>query len=260
MTNSKLYLNLAVKAALESGIVFKKYFGQAGKTKNKNHDPKNLVTQIDLKIERQIRAQILKAFPNSQIIGEEFGANNIDPNKPVWVIDPIDGTTNFIHGIPFCCISIAAWQNNQPIAAVIYNPILDQMFTATKNGGAFLNNKKIKVSNTNSLSKAFGSYGWGHDIAKIKTDIVNILPMLNKIRAFGTTAQELCMVATGQFDFKLQGTAEFWDIAAAVLIITEAGGKVTNWSGSPITPQTKQIIATNNKIHLAAVKILSKAK
>jgi myo-inositol-1(or 4)-monophosphatase len=258
MENSKKYLNLGILAAKSGGIILTQHFGRAGKAKQKNHDPKNLVTSYDLKIEKKIRSTILKQYPTAKIIGEEYGACNIETKEPIWIIDPIDGTTNFIHGIPYCCISIAVWQNNQPQVAVIYNPILNQLFTAISGQGAYLNGKKILVSKTPNLKMAFGSYGWGHDLAKISTEIFNILPMLNKIRSFGSTALEICMVATGQFDFKLQGMTELWDIAAASLIVTEAGGTVTDWQGNKLSANVKQILATNKKIHNPILKILKK--
>src|SRR3989338_560179 len=133
------YLKVAIQAAKEAAPTFIKYFGKAGKAKIKNDNPRDLVTQADLQIERMIRKNILKAFPNSKIIGEEFAHSKLKEKDIVWIIDPIDGTTNFIQGLPNCGISIALWRGQNPQVGVVYNPITKELFTAQKGQGAKLN-------------------------------------------------------------------------------------------------------------------------
>lgn len=253
----KKYLQVAVLAAKQNGSLFKKYFGCAQDVQMKNNDPRDLVTEIDKKIETHIRKLILKNFPSHKIIGEEFGAQELKKNDLVWIIDPIDGTHNYIQGLPLCCISIALWDSKGPLAAVVYNPILNQIFTAARSKGAFLNGKKIKVSGHNKFSQAFGGYGWGRNIDKAAKKFPQLLRHLHKMRTFGSSTMELAYVGAGNYDFHIQADINVWDFAASVLIIKEAGGKVTDWSGKAVEIETKNLIASNGKLHknlLLAIK------
>ncbi|MEK7617577.1 MAG: inositol monophosphatase family protein [Patescibacteria group bacterium] len=250
------YLKVAIKAAKEAAPIFKKYFGKAGKTTAKNGDPRDLVTKADLQIERLIRKTILKTFPKSKIIGEEYSQSKLVPNDIVWLVDPIDGTTNFIQGLSNCAISIALWQGQQPLLGLVYNPLTGQLFSAQKGKGAELNGKKIKVSQTKKIDSAFGGFGWGRDIAWGVKNFPKLLPKLRKIRTLGSTAMELCKVAEGMYDFQIQGRIKIWDFAAAAIILTESGGKITDFKGQSATLTTTQILASNGKIHKQLLKIV----
>ncbi len=258
MNSQEQYLKVAVDAAKKATVVFKKNFGKAKHIKIKNGDITNFVTEVDLAIEKQIRASILKKFPDHKIIGEEFGQSDITKKDLFWIIDPIDGTTNFIHGVPFCCISIALWNNQGPLLCVVYNPSTNELLTAIKGRGAFLNGNKIRVSSSNNIKNFFGAAGWGRD----KSLGIKILPFMiqnaNKVRVFGSAALETCAVARGTFDYYVHGRLNIWDMAAAVLLVTEAGGKATDWQGKKITPKTKQIIASNGKIHKKLLSLVKK--
>jgi myo-inositol-1(or 4)-monophosphatase len=258
MKNNEQYLKVALEAVKKASKVFKTNFGHAKHIKIKNGDITNFVTEVDLAIEKLIRAVVLKNFSNHKIIGEEFGQNNIGPKDLFWIIDPIDGTTNFIHGVSFCCISIALWDNQGPLLGVVCNPSTSELLIAVKGKGAFLNGKKIHVSATNNIKNFFGAAGWGRD----KSLGIKILPFMiqnaNKVRVYGSAALETSAVAKGNFDYYVHGQICVWDFAAAALFVTEAGGKVTDWQGKKITPHTKQIVASNGKIHTELLKLVKK--
>lgn len=258
MNFNKKHVAVALKAAKESGPIFKKYFGHAGKTKPKNGNPRDLVTKIDLQIEKKIRQTILQNFPDAKIIGEEFGQSEVGPHDLVWLIDPIDGTTNFIQGLPTCCVSIALWQGNQPLLGITYNPAADQLFFAEKGKGTKLNGKKISVSNINKLDDAFGGLGWGRDVPWAEENFPKLLHQLRKVRTLGSTAMEISYVAKASYDFQIQGRIKIWDFAAAAVILTEAGGTITDFAGQPVSLSTTQILASNGKIHSQLLKELKK--
>jgi fructose-1,6-bisphosphatase/inositol monophosphatase family enzyme len=149
MTSQEQYLKIAVDAAKKAGTTFKKNFGKPKDVQMKNNDFRNLVTEVDKAIENQIRKTIVSKFPTHKIIGEEYSKDEVGKNDLVWIIDPIDGTTNYIQGLPFCCVSIALWDNKGPLVAALFNPILNQLFTASRGHGAKLNSRPIKVSKEN---------------------------------------------------------------------------------------------------------------
>lgn len=247
MTNQN-YLQVATAAAKESGKLFKQFFGKPKTVSMKNGNPRDQVTEVDLKIERQIRAKIKKNFPTHKIIGEEYGKSEILKNDFIWIIDPIDGTNNFIQGIPLCCISIALWQNERPVVAVIYDPITGQMFTAAKGKGTFLNGKRISASNVAKVEQGLGGLGWSQNLEKAKKMFSGLIPFARKLRALGTHALQLAYVAAGIYDYYIINEVNIWDVAAGILLITEAGGKITDWKGKPINLTSKELVATNGKM------------
>jgi len=248
MTNQQ-YLKVATAAANAGGKIFKQYFGKAIGIEAKNQNPNDLVTDVDKNIEKLIRSQIRKYFPTHKIIGEEFKADKINKNDLIWIIDPIDGTTNYIYGIPFCCISIALWDKNGPLVAVVYSPILDKFYSAVRGQGAKLNGKKIRVSKTNKLIKAMGTIGWGKEMVEAKMIFSKLVMRCFKLRVFATGAWQICMTASSNVDFFASNRENIWDFAAAVLIVKEAGGKVTDLNGKNISLKTDSIIASNGKLH-----------
>lgn len=248
MISNQQYLKVAVEAAKKCGPLFSKYFGNAKDIQMKNNDPRNLVTEIDKAIEQQIRKTIVKKFPAHKIIGEEYSQDIVNKTDWVWIIDPIDGTTNYIQGIPLCCISIALWSHKGPQVGVIYNPILNQLFTAIAGKGAKLNNLTIKASKKNKLENAFGGVGW----LKVKQGIKLFSIMANnsrKLRVLATSALQICLVASGNLDFYVTNDIKIWDFAAAIVIAKEAGAKITDWQGRRPDLNTISMVATNGKIH-----------
>lgn len=255
MMTQEQYLKVAVKVALESGKIFKANFGKPKTVNLKGGDPRNFVTEIDEKLEKLIKAQIHKKFPSHNILGEESGLSDFKNNNGYnWFIDPIDGTTNYIQGLPLCCISISLWDSKGPLVSVVYAAVLDYLFTASRGQGAFLNGKKIKVSKKNGLIHAYGGFGWGRDVKKASVNFPKLINVLNKVRTLGSSALELCYVASGVYDFHVQARIKIWDFAAAVLIITEAGGRVADWQGNLPTPKTTTLISSNPKIFSELLK------
>lgn len=246
---NQIYLETAMKAAKQNGPLFKKFFGRPGKVKLKAGNPRDMVTEIDRRIETSIRRQILQKFPKAKIIGEEFAHDETGRKDLVWIIDPIDGTTNYIHGLPLACISLALWQGHKPLIGVVYNPVTKQFYHAVTGKGAYLNGQKIFVSKQTKPIKAFGSIGWGRDVQVAGKKLPGFVKTLGKVRSFGSTAWELCLVASGQMDYYIQMRAKIWDFAAAALIIKEAGGKITDGRGKNINLNTQSLIAANAKLH-----------
>ncbi len=256
MNSNQKYLNVALKAAKEAGPLFKKHFGNAGKVSIKNNDPRNLVTKIDLAIEKQIRKTILKNFPNAKIIGEEFGSSSLEKDDVVWIIDPIDGTTNYIRGIPFSCISIGVWDEHGPLAGAVYNPVINQMYTALRNKGAYLNGKKIKPSDVSDLNSASGAIGWLSP-KEGKITFNQLIDDVRKLRVLASSSWQTCMVASGQIDYYVTHDVHIWDVGGPLAILQEAGGTFTDFKGNLLKINLKEIVATNGKIHNELLKKLS---
>ncbi len=258
MSQTDIYLKTAVEAVKKSAPKFKKYFGCPQTVSIKHGDPHDLVTEVDRGIETEFRKFILKKFPTHKIIGEEFGTPKIEKNDLVWIIDPIDGTTNYIQGLPFACTSIALWDAKGPLVGVVYNPILNELYTARRGKGSFLNEKKLLVSKVSKFATAYGGFGWGRDIAIAIKSFPLVISNTKKIRTLGSSTLELCLIARGVYDFLIQKRINMWDYAAAVLILTEAGGKATDTKGRPITIDSKSILATNGKIHQEILQVIKK--
>lgn len=233
-----------------------KNFGNVKKISRKNNNPRDLVTEIDLKLESIIRKTLRSKSPECKIIGEEFAKDKIEKNELVWIIDPIDGTTNYIHGLPFCCISLALWQGNTPIIAFVRSPLLNLSFEATSKTRSLLNNKPIHVSRESKIIQSFGGYGWGRDIKVAGDTFPKMVGKLNKIRSLGSSTLDLCFVAKGTYDFHLQQFLCLWDFAASCLIVKQAGGKTTNLKGKPLNLKSQSVLASNGKIHSELLQIL----
>ena len=254
------YLKVAEKAALESGKIFKKFFGRATGIREKKHEHRNLVTDADLAIEKIIRLHINRAFPEHHILGEEFGGlPKISQGQLIWLIDPIDGTNNFAQGLPLACISIGLWDHKGPLVSVVYNPITEALYTAERGKGAKLNGKAISVSKIRSPMGALGGVGWTRSNSKReRAKLFRVgVEKFAKARALGTTTLQMCFVADAKMDFYFGSGMYIWDIAAAALLVQEAGGKVTDIRGKPLTLSARSVVASNGKLHTYIIKNLS---
>lgn len=251
------FLSVAKKAALQGGKLFYKSFGKATGVHAKNQDKRNIVTDSDIAIEKIIRKQISQTFPEHLILGEEFGGKTeIKKGEYIWIIDPIDGTNNFAQGIPLACISIGLWDYKGPLAAVVYNPITKEMYTAARGKGAFLNKKKISPSNTSDPQKAFGGIGWTKGNVEKSQIFLMADNKFGKARTFGSTTLQVCFVADGRMDFYFAKGIYIWDLAAAALIASEAGAKITDFSGKPLNLTSREVIASNGEFHSYIIKNL----
>ncbi len=212
----------------------------------------NLVTEIDEAIEQDVKAHIHAAFPEHKILGEESGGDT-DTAGYLWVLDPIDGTVNFAHGIPLCCVSLALLYEGEIILGGVYNPMMDELFEAQKGGGATLNGAVVSVSQKSDFSRAClvtgfpyeAPAGEPHPIAVFEKFVRAGIP----VRRLGSAALDLCWVACGRFDGFWESGLSPWDVAAGYLLITEAGGTVTDFSGGETTIFRRQTLATNGRIH-----------
>ena len=224
-----------IKASEKASKVLIRDFGEVEKLQVSNKGPSDFVTNADIKTEKIIIEELKKAKPNYSILSEEKGSEKNKDDK-TWIIDPIDGTINFLHGIPHFAISIGLKVNNQIIAGVIYDPIKDEMFYAEKNNGAYFNNQRIRVSKKTNLSECLFATG-----GKFDTDYKF------QYRKSGSAALDMAYVAAGRYDGYFQKNLNIWDIAAGIVILNEAGG-VLNEIDISNTKVTK-IIASSPDIN-----------
>lgn len=244
---------IAVQAALLAGEILRRGYGTQYEITYKP-GAHNLVTQYDHAAESAIIGLIREKYPDHAFLAEESGASTQDTAPVLWMIDPLDGTTNFAHYIPFFAVSIAAVVDNVVQVGVIYNPMTHELFVASKGQGAFLNGTKLRVSAVNDFYRAFGSTGFPHDIGHETSFYVDRLCKIAQsgkpLRDFGSAAINLAYVAAGKFDFFWIDSLQPWDIAAGKLLVEEAGGKITHYDGSPLRLESDvSVLASNNTLH-----------
>jgi len=223
----------------------------------------DLVTQYDVQTEQFLISELKKHFADYTLMGEESHNERIVSSDKAIYIDPIDGTTNFIHGLPHLAISMGIWENSIPVAGVVYNPILNEMFWAQKDKGAYCNGVKLSVSSQNTLQQAL--IGTGFPYAKVEKGIeydwvikcmTNLLPNIQDIRRYGAAALDLCYLAQGKIDAFYEIDLKPWDVAAGILILQEAGGRVSDSSNEPYHLGSKSIVASNGSVHDSLCKYL----
>jgi myo-inositol-1(or 4)-monophosphatase len=222
----------------------------------------DLVTDYDVNVELLLKEKLSAAFPEHTLVGEETNEGITHPDKAIY-IDPIDGTTNFVHGIPFCAISIGIWEEGEPVAGVVYNPVLDELFYSEKGSGAFCNGEPLHVSEETMLERSLMATGFpytkieqGEDFRWAMKSIEAVLPYTRDIRRLGSAALDLCYVARGTFEGHFEVNLKPWDVAAGILMVKEAGGKVSRRDGGAYTLDERIIIATNGRIHDTIVEKL----
>jgi len=213
MNSISANLNIMIKASEKASKILIRDFGEVEKLQISVKGPSDFVSNADIKAEKIIINELMKAKKNYSIISEEGGSKINSDSKNVWIIDPIDGTTNFLHGVPHFAISIALKSNNEIISGLIYDPIKDEMFYAEKDNGAFFNNQRIKVSKKKDIEGClFGTGGK----EKIEVDLIT--------RKSGSAALDMAYVAAGRYDGYFQNNLNLWDVAAGIIIVKEAGG------------------------------------
>ena len=215
MNSISANLNIMIKASEKASKILIRDFGEIEKLQISVKGPSDFVSSADTKAEKIIINELTKAKKNYSILSEEDGSKINADSQNVWIIDPIDGTTNFLHGVPHFAISIALKSDNEIVSGVIYDPIKDEMFYAEKNNGAFFNNQRIKVSKKKNIQSClFGTGGK----EKIETDLIT--------RKSGSAALDMAYVAAGRYDGYFQNNLNLWDIAAGIIIVKEAGGAI----------------------------------
>lgn len=255
-------LQISKQAAKQAGQFLKKEFfkWQPENLKYKIHNER--VTWCDKQAETIIFKLIKKKFPDYAILSEESGKQN-KPSDYTWIIDPLDGTTNFTMHHSMFAVAIALLYKNEVVVGVIYNPILDEMYYASQGNGAFKNNKAIKLSDTKKLKKSIITYCHGSGSANTKKAYKvyeRFHDLCHHCRHFGVTSLELAMVANGGTEAHLVSGSKLWDVAAGILIIREAGGLVTDWQSKDWNVKSNSILAANKKMHALCVKELKKLK
>jgi myo-inositol-1(or 4)-monophosphatase len=212
----------------------------------------NLVTEADHAAEKAIFEIIKKEFPDHFILSEEAGELASESSYK-WIIDPIDGTVNFAHGIPICCVSIGLEQDGEMIMGAVYNPFIEEFYFAQKGYGATLNDKKIEVSKETDVLKSCLVTGFPYSYLDQPNGPLDVFSRLIRkgvpLRRLGSAAMDLCWVAAGRFDGFYEHKLQAWDSAAGYLIVEEAGGKVSDFSGKKYSPYQPHILATNGRIH-----------
>jgi myo-inositol-1(or 4)-monophosphatase len=254
-------LAFAADLARRAGDLLRQAYGREIEAEHKG--AVDLVTEYDLRAEEFLTRAIRQAYPADAMLAEEGGASGA--GELTWVIDPLDGTTNFARGVPFFCVSIACVQDRQPVLGVVFDPMRDELFTASKGGGAALNGRALNVSQTGSLDKSLLVTGFPYDI---RTNPENNLSQYALfavrslgVRRLGSAALDLAYVAAGRFDGFWEYRLSPWDFAAGMLIVLEAGGRVTRIDGGPdVFREPTSILATNGRIHEAMLGSLREAE
>src|SRR3984885_8488458 len=245
-----------IKAVEAGAAVMQRYFQGEFVISNKE-GINNLVTEADHASEKAIFEIIKQDFPDHYILSEEAGEIVMDSNYK-WIIDPIDGTVNFAHGLPLCCVSIGLEQDGEMILGAVYNPFIREFFFAQKGYGATLNDKIIRVSNESSVQKSCLVTGFPYSYLDQPNGPLEVFARLIRsgvpVRRLGSAAMDLCWVAAGRFDGFYEHKLQAWDSAAGFLIVEEAGGRVSDFSGKPYSPYQPHIIASNGKIHSELLK------
>ncbi len=248
-----------IEAVQAGAAVLKEYFYKEFSIAHKE-GKNNLVTEADLKAEKAIISVIKNNYPTHSILCEEEGSVHNDSDYK-WIIDPIDGTVNFAHGVPICCVSVAVEYLGVVIMGAVFNPLMNEFFIAQKDKGATLNDNSIKVSTKDDFSKAFIVTGFPYKYPEGEKGplytIDKLLKMGLPIRRLGSAALDLCWVAAGRFDCYYEHHLEPWDSAAGALIVLEAGGTVSSFTGGDFTPYKSGVVATNGKLHNDIISIIN---
>ncbi|MFZ1977789.1 MAG: inositol monophosphatase family protein [Bacteroidota bacterium] len=254
-------IKIAIEAALEAGAYLKDNVGKIHQIEQKEGQATNLVTEIDKNSEKLIIKKLSRHFPDHDFLGEESGSRAVK-SEYRWIIDPLDGTVNYTHALPIFCVSIGLEYRGEIIAGVVYDPSANELFTAEKGKGAFLNGSRITVSKTSELIKSMLVTGFPYNIADNLSLYLNsfkvFLSEAQAVRRLGSAALDLSYVACGRFDGFWEGALHAWDMAAGVLLVIEAGGRWTDYAGHQVTVYNPQLLATNGLIHAPMMDVLKR--
>jgi myo-inositol-1(or 4)-monophosphatase len=256
-------LNVMTAAARKAGRSLKRDFGEVEKLQVSLKGPANFVSAADHRAEEILRAELAKARPGYGFLGEEGGLEEGTDKSHRWIVDPLDGTTNFLHGIPQFAISIGLERDKVMVAGVIYNPANEELFVAERGKGAFLNDQRLRVANRRQLSNAVVACGLPHlgrgDLALFRKEFAVIQERVAGIRRFGAAALDLAWVAAGRLDAFWERDLSPWDMAAGMVLVREAGGFVTDLDGGDAIFDKRQIIAGNEFLQGTLISLLKDA-
>lgn len=242
-------VEVAIEATKQAGEILLAHFYRKKEIKDKGKS--SLVTEVDILSEKTIAEFLTNEYPTFSILSEELA-----PSTPVtgytWIVDPLAGTNNYAFGIPFFCINIALVKDKDILLGITYDPLRKEFFRAENGKGAYLNNSPIHVSERTSLRASLLSFDPGYDTTrgkKLLSTITELWPGVHSLRSMGSSSVALAYVACGRVDLYIRSDLKPWDIASGILLVKEAGGKVSDWQGKPANLQNKEIIAANNKLH-----------
>ncbi|HEY2444162.1 MAG TPA: inositol monophosphatase family protein [Rhizomicrobium sp.] len=256
-------LNVMTTAARKAGRGLIRDFGEIENLQVSLKGPADFVSTADQRTERILVQELSKARPGYQFLVEESGAIEGPDKSHRFIVDPLDGTTNFLHGVPHFAISIALEREGQLVSAVVYNPVTDEMYTAEKNHGAYLNDKRLRVAARKLLKSALIVTGMpfhgreGHD--QFLAELAPIMVATAGVRRLGSAALDLAYVAAGRFDAFWERGLSTWDVAAGILLVREAGGEVSDLAGGPHALEKGDILAANDTLHPQLLKMLRAA-
>jgi myo-inositol-1(or 4)-monophosphatase len=253
-------LNVMVQAARKAARSLKRDFGEVERLQVSVKGPGNFVSAADHRAEEILRESLAKARPGYGFLGEEGGRIEGPDATHTWIVDPLDGTTNFLHGIPQFAISIALERDRAIVAGIVYNPATDELFTAERGKGAVLNDRRLRVAARQRLADAVVACGLPHggrgDLLQFRKELADVQDKVAGLRRFGAAALDLAWVAAGRFDALWERDLSAWDMAAGLLMVREAGGYVTDLDGGDAMLEKGHIVAGNAAIHAALLKVL----
>jgi len=256
-------LNVMLKAARRAGRSLKRDLGEVENLQVSLKGPRNFVTAADRRAEEIVYEELAKARPDYGFLGEEGGARAGADKSHRWIVDPLDGTTNFLHGIPHFAVSIALERDGTIVAGLVYNPANDEMFIAERGKGAFLNDKRIRVAARERLAEAVVACGLPHygrgDLALARREIAAAQQHYAGLRRYGAAALDLAWIAAGRLDAYWERDLSPWDIAAGSLLVREAGGFVTDLEGHDAIFTKGQVVAGNDTMHRELLRLLKEA-
>jgi myo-inositol-1(or 4)-monophosphatase len=258
MLHDPLLLTTAIEAVVRAGDMMTAAQGRAIRVDKKSEI--DLVTEVDVEIERMFRQLVSERFPDHAVLGEEFGGTAAVPDGPCWVFDPIDGTTNFAHGLPIFCASLALEVAGVAEIATVYDPTRRELFTAERGGGAFLNGQPIRVSRAALLIEAMLVTGFPYDVHARLDEVVALFKAFvgraRAVRRLGSAALDLCYVAAGRMDGFWEHGLNPWDVAGGALLVSEAGGRVSGMAGEAFSSRGRSVVASNDLIHDAMLEVI----
>lgn len=256
-------INVMVRAAERAGRALIRDFGEVDQLQVRRKGPGDFVTAADLKAERIVKTELKKGRPEFGFLMEESGQIGGSDKSHVWIIDPLDGTTNFLHGLPHFCVSIGLARDNEVIAGVIFDPINNEIFWTERGVGAFVNNRRLRVSGRTSLDEAVLGTGspFNRDDEEIHERFTNQMRSVMKrtagIRRYGAAALDFAYVAAGRYDGFWENGLHPWDVAAGLLLVREAGGFVTDLQGRRYELGAEDVLATNEGLHRKLIGLLT---
>jgi myo-inositol-1(or 4)-monophosphatase len=254
-------LNIMVQAATKAGRSLTKDFGEVENLQVSVKGPADFVSNADKRAEQIVFEELQKARPTYGFLGEEGTEAKGTDGQHRWIVDPLDGTTNFLHGIPMFAVAIALERNQEIVASVIYNPVMDELYTAEKGGGAWLNDRKrLRVGGRKHLADTvivtgINSRGRASDLLQLR-QLAHVTPAVAGIRRTGSASTDLAWVAAGRFDGYWEAGLAPWDVAPGLLLVKEAGGAVSDFSGTPGAIWNGEVVAGNESIQGQLLKII----